>query len=303
MNSQHKHSSIAGFSFLALAQVMVGTNIVGSKYLVATIPILFLITARFFIAAILLLPMHWLTKERQKPLRAHYQSFQKKDWLMLVAQALCAGTLFNVLMVLGLRYTDAQTAGIITSTLPALIAVGSWLILSEKFTLKKTICVSCATLGLVVISFHSSGPSQHTSSPLIMGEILVLLALIPEATYYILVKLQKKHLPIFLMSGTINAVNVIILIPLVLFFVNWRSVHLSSLDTLILITIGLASGFFYVLWFLGSHKVDSIMASLATAIMPIATVFIAWLALGETITLHHIIGMSLAIISIIVYVI
>ncbi len=302
MNPFRKNPSITGFGFLAFAQVMVGMNIVGSKYLVATIPVLFLITARFFIAAILLLPMHWLTKHRQVPIKLHYRNFKKKDWLMLIAQALCAGALFNVLMVLGLRYTDAQSAGIITSTLPALIAVGSWLILGEKFTLKKTICVGCATLGLIVISFHSAGNLSHSPVSL-LGEVLVLLALMPEATYYILVKLQKNHLPIFLMSGTINAVNVLILIPLVLFFVNWRGVHLSSIDIIVLLTIGLASGFFYVFWFLGSNQVDSIMASLATAVMPIATVFIAWLSLGETITWHHFIGMSLAIISIILYVI
>src|SRR5579871_5321454 len=117
MKVERKNPSVAGFSLLALAQVMVGTNIVGSKHLVSTTPVLFLITARFFIAAILLLPMHWFTKHRQIPLHIHYKNFKKMDWLMLVAQALCAGVLFNLLMVLGLRYTDAQTAGIITSTL------------------------------------------------------------------------------------------------------------------------------------------------------------------------------------------
>lgn len=302
MNTINKNSTIAGFSLLALAQVMVATNIVGSKYLVATIPVLFLITARFFIAATLLLPMHWLTKSRRIPLRGHYKKFCRKDWLMLVAQALCAGTFFNLLMVLGLRYTDAQTAGIITSTLPAMIALGSWLVLKENFSLKKTICVGCATLGLVVISLHPAAASKRAPSAF-LGELLVLLALIPEATYYILVKLQKNHLPIFLMSGTINAINVLVLIPLVLIFVDWRHVPLSIPDIVILITIGLASGFFYIFWFLGSNKVDSIMASLATAIMPIATVVIAWLALGETITWRHLTGMGLAIISIIAYVI
>ena len=84
--------------------------------------------------------------------------------MLIVAQALCAGTFFNFLMVLGLRYTDAQTAGIITSTLPALIAVASWLVLKEQFTFKKSICVACATLGLIVISAHQLGSERSQTS-------------------------------------------------------------------------------------------------------------------------------------------
>jgi drug/metabolite transporter (DMT)-like permease len=296
----HRSHTIGGFGLLALAQIMVAINIVGSKYLVAYLPVLFLITARFLIAATLLLPMHWLTQQRKISLREHCSQFDKTDWLLVIAQAVCAGALFNVLMVLGLRYTDAQTAGIITSTLPALIAVASWLVIKDKFTVKKIVCVACATLGLIVISAHQAGVAQRTHSSL-LGEILVLAALVPEATYYVLVKLQKKHLPIFLMSGIINAINVVILIPVALWQINWHSIHLSGMDVIILIAIGLSSGFFYTLWFLGANKVDAILASLATAVMPIATVIIAWLALGETITIYHIIGMTLAIISIIAY--
>lgn len=299
MKSFHHSPTFRGFGLLALAQVMVAINIVGSKYLVTSMPVLLLITGRFLIAALFLLPMHWLTKNRKISLRDHYKVFDKINWIVLVGQALCAGVLFNLLMVLGLRYTSAQTAGIITSTLPALISLFSWLILKEKFTIKKSICVGCATIGLIVISANQVESSQAHSS--FLGNGLILLALLPEAIYYILVKLQKKHLPIFLLSGTINAINVIILLPIVAWQVDWHAVHLSGLQLGILILIGLSSGFFYVLWNLGANKVDSVLAALATAVMPIATVIIAWLVLSETINLYHLIGMSLAIISIITY--
>ncbi len=296
--SHHKHT-FGGFGLLALAQTMVAVNIVGSRYLISSVPILFLITGRFLIAAVFLLPMHWLTWEREISLRDHYKILDKTSWMLIIMQALCAGTFFNFLMVLGLRYTDAQTAGIITSTLPALIAVASWLVLKEQFTFKKSICVACATLGLIVISAHQLGSARTQTS--FVGNVLIFLALLPEATYYILVKFQKKRLPIFLMSGTINGINALILIPVMLWQVDWGAIHLTGFDFIILIMIGLSSGLFYVLWYLGADKVDSILAALATAVMPIATVVLAWLTLGETITLYHLIGMGLAIVSIISY--
>jgi drug/metabolite transporter (DMT)-like permease len=70
---------------------------------------------------------------------------------------------------------------------------------------------------------------------------------------------------------------------------------------LILLTLGLSSGLFYVFWFIGSQRVDGIMASLSTATMPVATVILAWLILNEQLTLMEFIGMSVVILSIVLY--
>jgi drug/metabolite transporter (DMT)-like permease len=43
------------------------------------------------------------------------------------------------------------------------------------------------------------------------------------------------------------------------------------------------------------------MASLSTAIMPVATVIIAWILLGEQLTLWQSIGMGMVIFSIAIY--
>jgi len=57
-----------------------------------------------------------------------------------------------------------------------------------------------------------------------------------------------------------------------------------------------------VFWFLGTQHVDGIMASLSTAIMPIATVVLAWIILGEELNSLELAGMGLVIFSIILYV-
>lgn len=293
----HKQPWMA-YCFLVLAQTMVGINIVSTKYLVDTTPIFYLLAMRFLFATILLLPLHWILDSDKRPLRYHLSMMNRRDWLIIFAQALSAGFLFNIFMIWGLNFTDANVAGIITSALPAIIAVMSWLILKEAFTQKKTLCVGLATIGLIIISLNNFVGAEIEHS--YIGDLLVLIALMPEAIYYVLTKLKFTRLPIFLMSTLMNGINVLVLLPLMFLTVD-LNIHMPLFNWLIIIVVGLATGLFYVFWFLGSEKVDAIMGSLSTAVMPLATVTIAWLFLGESITLIQIMGMVLVIGSIIIY--
>ena len=287
------------FLFLLLAQIMVGTNIVGAKYLLDnSMPVLFLLTFRFGLATLTLLFLHAATPEAKNTLSS-IKTLTKRDWLFLVAQAMTAGIIFNLLMLLGLNYTDANEAGIITSVLPALIGVLSWLILKERISIKKALSIGLATLGLLVISFDKY---QHVNGDhSFLGDFIVFIALLPEASYYILSKLNPNRLPVFLVSAIINGLNAVILLPILFFQTNLTLLHFSGIQWLALVIISISSGLFYVFWYVGSHKVDAIMASLSTAFMPVSTVVIAWLALGETINTLEFLGMGLVIGSIVAY--
>lgn len=289
---------LRGLLFLVLAQTMVGLNIVVSKSLVSLMSILFLLAMRFTFATLMLLGLHWLSPAKKISITQHLAQLNRKDWFYIVAQALTAGILFNFFMLFGLNYTDANVAGIITSALPAMIAIMSWLILSEKISAKKSLCVFFATAGLVIIAcdklksiggIHSFG-----------GDLLVLLSLLPEATYYILCKLHSNRLPVFLVSAILNAINALILL-MALLFIPWTAGELTLSNWLILSVLGLSSGLFYVFWFFGCQRVDGVLASLSTAVMPIATVIFAWVLLGEGLTLAEAMGMGLVVFSIVFY--
>lgn len=287
-----------GMIFLILAQTMVGINIVSSKYLLTSMSVLFLLTMRFAIATIILLPLHWLTPDKQFSLRHHFLQLKHKDWFFLLAQALSAGVLFNFLMLLGLHYTDANVAGIITSALPAIIAIMSWIVLREKISGKQSLCVFFATLGLVVIA--SDKLQGIGSNHSFFGDFIVLLSLLPEAAYYVLCKLHTNRLPVFLTSALLNGINAILLL-IFMSLAPESNTTISLGGWLILIILGLSSSLFYVLWFFGCQRVDGIMASLSTAVMPIATVIFAWILLGEQLTIKECVGMSLVMISIVFY--
>lgn len=294
-----KNFFLQGVIFLALAQTMVAVNIIISKLLLASVPIPLLLEIRFLLATIALLSLHWMSVARKYSLIAHFSKLNLRDWSCILGQALCAGVLFNLLMVTGLSYTDANVAGIITSALPAIIAALSWLLLKEKISSEKALCILFATAGLLIIAYDKiHGVSNFHS---FLGDVLVLLSLLPEAAYYVLCKFYENRLPLFLTSALLNGINALLLLPLLL-FVNWQLTQAMTLSTwFILFVIGLSSGLFYVFWMIGARYVDSIFASLSTAIMPVATVILAWMILGEQLTLIELVGMGLVLFSIVLY--
>ncbi|WP_423202097.1 DMT family transporter [Legionella fairfieldensis] len=294
-----KNYFIQGVVFLVLAQTMVGVNIVTSKLLLSSIPVLILLEIRFLLATLVLLPLHWANPaSRKNSLATYFSELTHRDWLFIFAQALSAGVLFNSLMLTGLNYTDANVAGIITSVLPALIAILSWFILHEKISAQKALCIIFATIGLFIIAYDKLNGISDSHS--FLGDGIVLLALLPEASYYVLCKLYANRLPLFLTSALLNGINALLLLP-VLFLIPWEPMNIHRVTWFILFIIGLSSGLFYVFWFIGAQHVDGIMASLSTAIMPIATVILAWIVLGEGLTSLELTGMGLVLFSIILY--
>jgi drug/metabolite transporter (DMT)-like permease len=298
MMAQTKKQANLGIMCLVLAQTMVGINIVFAKLLIASVSLPVLLGVRFILASLMLLPLHWLTKSRKTPLREHFSKLNTKDYAYLIAQAICAGSLFNFLMFFGLKFTDANLAGIITSALPAIIAIMAWIILDERFSAKKLVCVAFATLGLALIAADKLQTPNMVHS--FFGDFVVFVSLFPEALYYILCKLHPNKLPVFLIAFLMNAINTIIFLVVL----SITPIHTSgiSLETwVILVLSAISSGLFYVFWLYGSKHVDGMMASLSTAIMPVVTVLFAWIILKENLSLIECSGMTLVIFSIIVY--
>ena len=247
---------------------------------------------RFFLSC-----MYWLFRFK-KPLhpKARLRDLNGKTWGIIIAQALCAGVLFNFLLLAGLHYTDASIAGIITSVLPAIIAVLSILLLRERATFFTSLCIICAILGLLAINIHNFHFGDLRT---LLGDIIVLIALLPEAMYYVLSKLYHNRLPILLVALLMNVINLIVVLIVASFTLHLNHYSLSLLDVLVLIAIGLASAMFYVFWYSGCQHVSGSTAGLLTATMPIGTLLIAWIFLGETISRLQMIGMLLVIASII----
>lgn len=281
------------YLFLALAQVMVATNIVVSKFLLADISVLLLLAARFGLAAIFMLIIYTIKRPK-----VEWKALSRGDWWILFGQAVCAGFLFNSLLLLGLRYTDANIAGVITSTLPAIIVLFSFFLLREKLSLGKIACLVLATVGLLVINASKlTGGSSGGDS--MLGDLIILISLIPEALYYVLVKLRDIKLPIIASATLMIVINAALFLPFAIFHRAFGfHADLSSFQCSLIILLALAAGCFFLFWNKGSKGVSPTVCALFTTVMPIATLVLARFVLGEELNLIQAVGMIFIILSI-----
>jgi len=125
-----------GYLFLSLAQFAVALNFICGKEIAGIVPAYIFICIRFIIGTFLLLSFYYVAK---KPLLI-VDSIKKvtfKNWCTLAVQGLCGGFIFNFLLIEGLRYTSATSAGMVASTFPAVLSIFSYFILRESINADK----------------------------------------------------------------------------------------------------------------------------------------------------------------------
>jgi len=278
------------YGYLLLAQATIAVAIVLSKLLLADVSAHTILLCRYIIATLFLALFYYAHKQR--PLNEELARVDKKGGLIIVIQALCAGICFNYLVLFGLNYTDASSAGIITSALPAIIAVASVFILKERFTWFNGLCVVLAVIGLVAINFQNIHFEEEGE---LFGDFLILLSLVPEATYYILARVYRNALPVTLVAGLMNGINALVLIIITILLPSSFIITVNSTVITLLLLLGVASSGFYLFWFMGCDHVKASAAGLTTAIVPIATLLLARVVLHEEITVLQLTGMFLII--------
>jgi len=280
--------------FLFLAQVCVGINIVLYKGLISHINPILIMTVRFIFASLFMSILLF------RDINQHHfrTSLDYKGWGILLVKGLGAGIAFNFILLSGLHYTDANSAGLITSLLPAVIICLNILLFRQKLTSRMSLSLLVSVAGLVLINW---GVASNSGRNIIWGNFLVFIALIPDGLYYTLSKYYPLKMHPMLKVFWLNAVNVPFLIVIVFFLPKslWGAIILH--DWLMFLIIGINSGLFFILWQKGITNIDAAYAALSTAFMPVATVILAWVILNEGLTITKFIGMILVVFSIVVY--
>ena len=279
---------------LFLAQTCVGINIVISKGLIDHINPFIILTIRFSLASIFMLLLLIRSKENNK----FKLTLTTMEWWILLASGLGAGILFNSIMLSGLHFTSANSAGLITSLLPAIVIGLNVMFFKPILNKKILISIAISVAGLILINFSAIGGKANNA---LLGNLLVLLSLIPDGLYYALSKYYPLKMHPILKVLLLNAVNLPFLYFIVAFSPasDWSIITLH--DWLMMSIIGLTSGLFFVFWQKGIQHIDAAYAALSTAFMPLATVVLAWGILGETLSISKFIGMLLVVISIVSY--
>lgn len=278
---------------LALSMAFVGMNISIGKEIVSYVPVFLFSELRFLIAILILLPLlasrgEWKT------------SWTREEGTVLFWQSFFGVFLFSICMLYGVQWTTATAAGIITSTIPACIALLSFWILKEKLQINNLLAILLSVGGIGFITYTGGATEQSLIS--LLGNFLVFLAVVSEALFTIFAKRLSKTITPVQMTAAINVISFILFLPLAVWeglLFNWGSVP-TSIWGLILYYAITASVLSFFLWYKGVAKVEASKAGLFTGMMPISAALVAILFLNESFTWMHAIGMSLVLASIFV---
>ena len=268
------------YGCLALSMSLVGSYVALSKPLAIVFPVFLLAWLRFGIGGLAML--HWLRKPpAEQPL-----SWQIKKLVFL--ESFLGNFLFTIAMITGVSMTSAVSAGVIMATIPAAIALMSWIFLKERIGLRIWAAVICGALGIGLLSLskstHAGGDAAQQTAWL--GNLLVFVAVLCEASYAVIGKKLTTVLTPKRISSIINLWGFILMTPLGLYAIRgFDFAQVTSGMWLLLLFYALAASVWSVwLWMTGQKSVPASQAGVFTVMLPISAALVGVLVLGETLT-------------------
>ncbi|RPH58767.1 MAG: DMT family transporter [Burkholderiales bacterium] len=282
---------MSGYGLLLAGMALVGLYVALVKPLTAAMPVFLLAWLRFGIGALAMLP--WL---RASPADS---PITPDIGRALFLQSLFGNFLFSVFMLYGVSMTSAGAAGVILATLPAMVALFSWLFLRERLTPRVAIAIALAVAGVAVLSVGGgqpgAGPSA-TGAASWLGNLLVFACVGCEAVYVILGKRLTAHLSARRISALINLWGLALTTP----FGLWQardfdfaamSAGLWALLMFYALSASMASTW---LWLNGLQRVPANHSGVFTIALPLSASAVAVAFLGERLTVAHAVAFACA---------
>ena len=289
------------FACLALSMSLVGSYVALSKPLVVVFPVFLLAWLRFGIGGIAM--WRWLRKPPNEP------ALSPRTKGLLFLESFLGNFLFSICMLFGVSLTTAVAAGVVMSSIPAVVAVLSRVFLKERIGLRTMAAIGCAAVGIGLFSLQkpegSGLANAETTSmgvPLsLWGNLLVFAAVVCEASYVVIGKLLTEGLGPKRISAMINLWGFALVTPMGL-WVAWSfDFSAVSLDIwTLLIFYGLAASVWTVwLWMTGLKVVPASRAGVFTVMLPLSAAAIGVLFMGEHLSTMQLLAFGIALLGLV----
>lgn len=286
------------YGCLALSMSLVGSYVALSKPLVVAFPVLLLAWLRFGIAA-LAMP-HWLRRPSDEP------AMTARTRGLVFLESFLGNFMFSICMLFGVSLTSAVSAGVIMASIPAVVALTSWLFLRERITLRIWIAIACAALGIGLLAFAPAHAQAHPGSGASasmpwLGNLLVFCAVLCESAYAVIGKSLTGRLGPKRISSLINLWGFVLSTPLGIWFALRFDFGAVSLGLwALLIVYALAASIWTVwLWMTGLKGVPASQAGVFTVMLPVSAAVVGVLVLGESLSTLQICAFALALLGVV----
>jgi drug/metabolite transporter (DMT)-like permease len=283
----HHHVPWLSFLSLAAAMALVGSYVGLSKLLVIVFPIFLLAWLRFGIAAVAMIT--WVRPApNEAPISTH-------DRRLLFLESFLGNFLFSICMLYGVSRSSALAAGVIMAAIPGVVAILSRVFLRERIAPRELIGIVCAVAGIALVSFTRAESTSSSGS--LIGTLLLLGAVVCEASYVVIGKRLTGNVSARRISAIVNLWGLALVTPLGL----WQALHFDfgvvrpatwSLLGFYAIAASMATVW---LWMTGLRHVPASSAGVFTVFLPITAAAVGVLLLGEHFSLVQAIAYGVAL--------
>lgn len=283
----------AAYGSLGLSMALVGSYVALSKPLVAVFPVFLLAWLRFGIGAIAM--GRWLRKPDGEP------PITPRTRALLFLESFLGNFLFSVCMLFGVSMTTAVAAGVVMSSIPAVVAVLSWLFLRERIGVRSAAGIACAALGIGLFSLDKTATDSVDGSRALLGNLLVFAAVVCEASYVVIGKRLTEGLGPKRISAIINLVGLALVTPMGLWAaLSFDFSAVTAPMWVLLVFYGLAASVWTVwLWMTGLKTVPASQAGVFTVMLPISAALIGVVFMGERLTALQVLAFGIALLGLV----
>ncbi len=275
------------YLLLTASMALVGSYVALSKPLVAALGVIMLAFLRFAIAAVAMAP--WTLPRANEPV------LSRREHGLFFLMSFLGNFLFSLAMLNGIARTTATAAGVIMATLPAVVAIGSWLFLREQLSRRVLVAIGLSIAGIGLLQFARGGDASHGTT--LLGNALVFGSVVCEASYVIIGKRLAATRSPLRVSALINLWGLVLMTPLALWqWSRFEPAEMTAPLWVLLVFYSLAASLVAVwLWMTGLRHVPAHQAGVFTVALPITASLIGVVFLGEAFTPLHAAALLLAI--------
>src|SRR5436309_6158245 len=279
---------------LITANVLWACSYVAAKFALRDISVDIMLALRMTISAIVLLPL-LIAMRKQLHLT-------RRDIPQLIVLATVGFVINKLLEYGGLALTTASDVALLITSESIFTAALSWLLLRERFKPLTGFALLLGFTGVYLIVERSLIPNIPSGGGLwrIIGDLLVVLALLVEAFYTVRAKsMLVKHSPFLITSASI-VISMLFWTPVAAWEIlgtGWHPIGLVAWLSIAWMAI-MSTVVAYLTWFKGLAKVDGSAAASTLFIQPLLGTFLAIVLLHDQLTTMTVVGGILIIVSV-----
>lgn len=288
-----KRTAWLPYLLLTLTVLFWSGNFVLGRGIRELIPPISLNFWRWVGALMILTPFSWRAVRRQRALLLTH-------WKLLALLALPSITIFNTFIYTALQTTTAINTALVNAMIPIFISIISWVVFKERLTLRQAtgVCISLAGLVFIVTRGNYAALKMLTLSS---GDFWTLGASLSWAIYSVMLRKRPAGMDPIAFLTVIIIFGLLYALP----FYAWEVWNRGGFKLTIpsLAAMGYVALFpsvlSYIFWNSGVVKVGANRAGIFIHLMPVFSVVLAILFLGEHLRLFHFFGIILIFIGIV----